>query len=40
MNHETPKPGKDTSPKTPERLSIAGIATAFAKISFASSLSD
>ena len=35
MNHETPKPDKDVPPKTPERLSLAGIATASAKISFA-----
>jgi hypothetical protein len=37
MNHETSKPSdKDVPPKTPERLSIAGIATASARISFAS----
>jgi hypothetical protein len=35
MNHETPKPDRDIPPKTPDRLSIAGIATASARISFA-----
>jgi hypothetical protein len=35
MSQEAPKPDKDISPKTPEKRSIAGIATASARISFA-----
>jgi hypothetical protein len=36
MDHEEPKPNEDiAASKTPERRSIAGIATASAKLSFA-----